>query len=54
MCHGNNDNFVTIDRVYQAERKTPDQCSTEPVCDGNSEMGSLANRVNGTLYVIEE
>ena len=54
MCHGNNDNFVTLDRVYQAERKAPDQCSTEPVCDGNAKMRSLADRVNGTLYVIEE
>ncbi len=54
MCHCNDDNFVTFDRVYQAERKAPDQCSTEAVCNGYPKMRSLANRVNGTLDVIEE
>ena len=54
MCHCNNDNPVALERVYQAEREAPNQRSTEPVCDGNPEMRSLANRVNSPLYVIEE
>jgi len=54
MRHCNDDNFFAFDCVNQAERKTPNQCSTEPVCNGHPKMRPLANCVNGTLYVIEE
>src|SRR3954465_8765790 len=54
MRHGDDDNLFALDRIDEAERKTSDQRAAESIGDGNSKMWSLANGVDGVLYVIEE
>jgi len=54
MRHRDYNDFGIIERVDDAEWKSPKKCPSESVRDGNAEMWPLANRVDGVLYVIEE
>src|SRR5579859_198883 len=54
MCYSRDDHFALLDPIDDAEREAMNQDAPETVRDIRADLGPLADRIDGTLYVIEE